>query len=56
MTYDLFLAVLVARDQVDRFHMTSVHFVAEDVRENDLGQVLFLLISVQAAIWESETA
>lgn len=50
-TYDLFLAILVARYQVDRFHMSGIHLVPEDIREDYFGQVLFLLISVEAAIY-----
>lgn len=35
--------------------MTSVDLVSEDVGEDDLGEVLLLLISVEATVYGSKT-
>lgn len=36
LTHNLLLTVLWARDQVDCFHVSDVHFVTEDVGKDDL--------------------
>ena len=38
-TYDLLLAVLWARNQVYGFHVSNVHLVTQDVREDNLGYI-----------------
>lgn len=38
-THDLLLAVLVARNQIDRLHMSNVHFVAQNVRIEHLRDI-----------------
>jgi hypothetical protein len=38
-THDLLLAVLVARNQIDRLHMSNVHFVAQNVRIEHLCDI-----------------
>ena len=41
-TYDLFLAVLWARNEVHGFHVSNVDFVTQDIREDDLGNISVL--------------
>lgn len=48
--YNLLLAILVARNQVDSFHVSNIHFVAENIREDDLGEILFLLIPIEISL------
>ena len=38
-TYNLFLAVFWARNEVYGFHVSNVDFVTQDIREDDLGYV-----------------
>jgi hypothetical protein len=38
-THDLLLAVLVTRNQIDRLHMSNVHFVTQNVRIEHLRDI-----------------
>lgn len=38
-TYDLFLAVFRARNEVYSFHVSNVDLVTKDIREDDLGYI-----------------
>ena len=49
-TYNLLLGILGTRNKVDRFHVTDVDLVPEDVREDDLAEVLLLLPSVEISL------
>ena len=46
-THDLLLAVLGARDDVDCLHMSDIDLVAQDVREDDLGNISGECVSIE---------
>ena len=49
-THDLLLRILCARDEVDGLHVTDVDLISEDVGEDDLGEVLLLLVSIEVSL------
>jgi hypothetical protein len=49
VAYYLFLAIFVTRHQIDCFHMSHVHLVSKNIRENDFGEIFLLLITVKIA-------
>ena len=48
--YDLFLGVLVRREQVDGLDVAEVDVVAEQEDEEELAHVLLLLVAVQRLV------
>jgi len=50
--YNLLLAVLRTRDEVDCLHVTDVDLVPKNVCEDDLGDIFLLLIAIQVAVFE----
>ena len=39
LAYNLFLAILITRDEIDRLHVTDVHLVSKDISEYYLGNI-----------------
>ena len=50
MTYNLFLCVLVRRQQVDCLYLTKVNVVTEEEDEEELAHIFLLLISIECLV------